>query len=102
MNLLHPEGGAVGFPRQADMLARWSAGLLRDISLAIKAHDCACKREFAANALTQNRTRFENMTPIGEGAFGLIRRAWCLKTKKEYAVKGVHEVGLVGPFFNRA
>eukprot|EP00904_Undaria_pinnatifida_P013167 jgi/Undpi1/8981/HiC_scaffold_26.g11442.m1 len=91
VNLLHPEGGAVGFPRQADMLARWSAGLLRDISLAIKAHDCACKREFAANALTQNRTRFENMTPIGEGAFGLIRRAWCLKTKKEYAVKGVHE-----------
>lgn len=74
------------------MRGSWTPGLLRDVFLAIKSADCACKREFAANALTQNRTRFENIKQIGQGTFGVIRRAWCLKTKKYYAIKTIREV----------
>ena len=85
--LLYPDGGAVGPPRQAEMQARCSPGLLRKIFLEYKTHDCACRHELAVNGLTDPRLRFQDITTLGQGGFGTVYRSRCNKTRKEYAIK---------------
>jgi len=77
----------VGPPRQAEMQARCSSGLLRKIFLEYKTHDCACRHELAVNGLTDPRLRFQDITTLGQGGFGTVYRSRCNKTRKEYAIK---------------
>ena len=64
--------------------------------MAIKKHECACKREFAANALTQALPRFEEGEILGEGGYGIVCHVVCTQTKKEYAVKTIRPVSCNG------
>lgn len=70
-----------------DTQARWAPGLLRDIYVYSKRGACACKRELAANGVTHARRRFKDTALLGKGAFGIVHRGRCKKTKKEYAIK---------------
>lgn len=88
LSLLLPGGVASGPPRQGDMHARWSSGLLRHIYIMQASRGaCACRRELAANGLTHARQRFEDTAVLGQGAFGVVHRGRCKRTKKEYAIK---------------
>ena len=87
MSRLIPAGLGAGPLRYADLEARWTPGMLRDIVMQEQRDACACTRELAANGLSHVQQRFENSTVLGKGAFGIVHQGLCKRTRKEYAVK---------------
>ena len=78
------------------MQARCYPGLVRQIFLEQKTCDCACRRELAANGLTNPKLRFEDIATLGEGGFGTVYRGRCRKTLKTYAIKTIKPVSSDG------
>lgn len=86
----------MGPPRQAIICALWLPGDLRQIFIAKKMGDCACKRELAANGLVNLEQRFENPVILGQGGYGAVHRVTCKTTGRKYAIKKAKEVRCAG------
>lgn len=71
----------------AELLARWTPGILRDIFIRQRRDACACVREMAANALSRGVGRFSDVQVLGEGTYGIVHKAVCRKSKKTVAIK---------------
>eukprot|EP00904_Undaria_pinnatifida_P005187 jgi/Undpi1/1799/HiC_scaffold_12.g05186.m1 len=73
------------------MRTRWFPGMIREIFLWQKSNSCACTRDVAVNGLTNIEQRYEHVSVLGEGGFGIVRRGTYKKTHKFYAIKKIKE-----------
>ena len=78
------------------MRTRWFPGMIREIFLWQKSNSCACTRDVAVNGLTNIEQRYEHVSVLGEGGFGIVRRGTYKKTHKFYAIKKIKEVSSNG------
>lgn len=89
MARLRPGEVAAGPPRVFEILTQWNPGFLRDAHIQTKRGASAWERELAVNGLVDPKGRFQDMQVLGKGAFGVVHRAYCKRTKRMFAIKRV-------------